>query len=211
MEIKRATELCVCALLSEALPDLNFYPAKGGGDDVTPIWLANNNYSVGDILRPTDLTKIKVIVVTRMGNSGATQPLWTDVPGSTFIGPPDYLTTSIAAISTKTDSASVVPPFATVMFEPSEKTMAQEDTDIMHGVLVWVTRHDQTNVVDHSDNFKRIYDALAQIQPGYDILRRLTLHGVDITSSTEFSDGEHKAHGDVIDFTVGVTAKVGQD
>lgn len=211
MEIKRATELCLCSLLKEALPDIAFYPAKGGGDDVTPVWQSNHDYSVGDILRPTDLTKTKLIVVTVAGNSGPTQPAFNDVVGSTFVGPPNYQTTSIQAVSQKADAANVIPPFATIMFEPSEKTLAQEDTDIMHGVLVWVTQHEQTNVVEHSTNFKRIYDALSQIQPGYDILRRLTLHGVDISSSTEFTDGDHEAHGDVIDFIAGVTAKLGQD
>lgn len=210
MEIKRATELCLCSLLAEALPDLKFYPAKGGGDDVTPTWQSNHDYLVGDVLRPTDATKIKVVVVTTGGNSGATEPVFDDVPGSEFSGPPDYLTTNLTAILKAEDSGSPLPPFATIMFEPSERTIGYEDTDLMHGILVWVTRHDRENVVDHSRDFKRIYDALAAIEPGYDILRRLTVHGVDISESTEFSDTEREAHGDVINFLVGVTAKLGQ-
>lgn len=210
MEIKRATELCLCALLKEALPDIAFYPAKGGGDDITPTWQPAHDYQIGDVLRPTDLTKTKVVVVTFNGNSGATEPAFDDVVGSVFSGPPDYVTTNIPVTSSKIDSSNVIPPFATIMFEPSEKTMGQEDTDVMHGVLIWVTKYDQTNVVDHSRNFQRIYDALSKIEPGYDIIRRLMVHGVDILSSSEFTDGERGAHGDVIDFTAGVTARLGQ-
>lgn len=33
MEIKRAVELALVALLSEVLPDFSFYPSKGGDDD----------------------------------------------------------------------------------------------------------------------------------------------------------------------------------
>jgi hypothetical protein len=210
MELKRATELTICSLLKEALPDLSFYPAKGGGDDVTPTWQSNHDYQVGDILRPTNSAFIHMVVVTVGGNSGPTEPAFTDVIGSQITGIPTYLTTAETIVSAKADSANVIPPFATVMFEPSEKTMGQEDTDIMHGILVWVTRQEVTNVVDHSGNFKRIYDALSQIEPGYDIKRRITVHGVDISSSTEFSDGEREAHGDVIEFIVGITAKPAQ-
>jgi hypothetical protein len=210
MEIKRASELCLCSLLKELLPDLTFLPAKGGGDDVTPVWVANKDYLVGDILKSPTPGQTHVIVVINAGNSGPTPPAFDDIPGSIFTGPPDYQTTPYTIVTKIMDSGIPIPPFATIMFEPAEKTMAQEDTDLMHGILVWVTRADNTDVIYHSQSFKRIYDALQRVGNGYDIMRRLMVHGVDITNTTEFSDPEREAHGDTIEFLMGVTAKDAQ-
>lgn len=207
MEIKRATELVLCSLLKEKLSDLNFYPSKGGGDDITSVWQPNHNYKAGDVLRPSNLSLIHAIVVTVGGDSGGIEPAFTDIPGSVITGIPDYLTLVDLATSTPVDTGNPLPPFAAVMCEPSEKTMGQEDTDIMHGSLVWVTKHSQTDVVTHSQNFKRIYDALSNIGSGYDILRRIIIHGVDISGTNDFTDPTKEAHGDVIEFVVGVTAK----
>lgn len=210
MEIKRAAELSLCALLREALPDLAFFPAKGGGDDVTPTWQSNHDYSVGDVLRPTNLALTKAVVINVAGNSGATEPSFDDVPGSIITGPPDYETTNELAVSTAADTGYPKAPFAAIMFEPAEKMISYEDTDLLHGLLVWVTRADETNVVTHSKDVKRIYDALQRIGAGYDIMRRIVVHGVDITSTSEFDDNERQAHGDTIEFLMGVTAKPGQ-
>lgn len=55
-EVKRKAELCLVGLLAELLPDLNFYPSKGGDDDggVTlprppfgAIWIDNAEKTMG--------------------------------------------------------------------------------------------------------------------------------------------------------------------
>jgi hypothetical protein len=139
MEIKRATEIVLCEFLKDKLPDLLFFPSKGGS--------ATEN---------------------------------TDFPD---------------------------PPFAAVMCEPSEKMIAYEDTNILHGTVIWVVRWQQENVATHSDNFKRIYDALGSFRtfthPGYGI----HIHGLDISGTDDFIDNERSAHGDIIDFVIGVTAQ----
>jgi hypothetical protein len=211
MEIKRATELVLCDLLTEALPDLTFFPSKGGGDDVTPIWLPNHYYMVGDVLRPSNLTMVHAVVISAAGTSGPTEPAFTDVPDSIIPGPPTYFTVHELAVSVPVDTGYPIPPFAAVLCEPSEKMISYEDTNIMSGSLLWITKFEThvpaSNVVYHSQNAKRIYDALKSITSGYDILRRLTIHGVDISGTNDFTDSERNAHGDVIEFVVAVTAK----
>jgi len=55
-EVKRKAELCLVGLLAELLPDLSFYPSKGGDDDggVTlprppfgAIWIDNAEKTIG--------------------------------------------------------------------------------------------------------------------------------------------------------------------
>jgi hypothetical protein len=213
MELKRAAELCICSLLTEALSDLTFYSSQGGGDDITPIWEANHAYSIGDVLRPTNLSFVHAVVITYGGNSGSTQPSFTDVLNSTYTGgsgKPNYLTTHALSVSTAVDSGTPMPPFGVVWCDLAEKMMSQEETDYIRGSVVWVTRADATNIVTHSKNAKRIYDALTKIGSGYDILRRLTVHGVDVSATSEFTDEDRQAHGDTVSFSMAVTEKLFQ-
>lgn len=55
-EVKRKAELCLVGLLGELLPDLNFYPSKGGDDDggttlprppFGAIWIDNAEKTIG--------------------------------------------------------------------------------------------------------------------------------------------------------------------
>lgn len=212
MELKRAAELCIVSLLGETLSDLSFYPGKGGGDDVTPAWKSSHIYSIGDILRPTNHSLIHVVVVTASANSGPTEPAFDDVIGNTYGGmaEPTYQTTASLSVDTAEDSGNPEPPFGVVMIEEGEKTISYQETDILHGTVTWVTRADTENVVTHSGDFKRIYDAMTQIGYGYDIMRRLMVHGVDVGVTSEFTDGARQAHGDVLHFTMAVTEKPAQ-
>lgn len=210
MELKRATELTICSLLKEALGDLVFYPSRGGGDDITPVWAASHAYKVADILRPTNTALTKAVVVTASGNSGTTEPAFDDVVGSTFIGPPDYETTAETAILTAVDAGTPTPPYGVVSIDDGEKVLAQEETNLLQGTVVWVTKADATNIVQHSKDFKRVYDAMTQIGSGYDIMRRLTIHGVDVQKTDEFTDDTKRAHGDVVSFIIAVTEKLAQ-
>lgn len=203
MELKRAAELVICSLLREQLSDLTFLPNKGGGDDVTPIWITAHLYKNGEILRATDLTKKQAIVVVTGGTS-TTEPAFDDVIGSLFSGPPDFQTISNLAISKAVDEGTPLPPFATVQIS-GEKTMAQQDTDYLRGVLRWVTRADATNIVSHSQNFKRIYNAMISLGGGYDLMRGLMVHGIDVTGTSEYVDAARQARGDIINFTMGVS------
>lgn len=139
-EVKRASELMLISLLQDALPFLNFYPAKGG----------------------TDFT----------------------------------------------DATLPTPPFGVVWIDSSEKTMAQEETWIVHGTVVWVSRADVTTPADQSDNFKQIYDVLAGIAPGVDTTHSLVVHGIDLASADEFYDAERQAIGDVARFSLGVSERL---
>ncbi len=212
MELKRAAELCIVSLLKEALTDLVFYPAKGGGDDVTPDWLPNHLYVTGDVLRPTDHDLVQAVVVTAGANSGNTEPAFDDVIGNIYGGitEPTYQTTASLAVDAAEDSGNPEPPFGVVMIEEGDKTISYQETDILRGTVTWVTRADATNVVTHSSVFKRVYDAMTQIGSGYDIMRRLIVHGVDVGATTEFTDRERQAHGDVLHFTMAVTEKPAQ-
>lgn len=208
MELKRAAELVLCDLLKEQLSDLIFLPHKGGGGDPTPIWRANFDYELGDILRPTNLAYVHAVVIEAAGNSGPTQPAFSDTVGELFTGPPNYRTIAPLAVAAKpVDSGSPMPPFATIQIEDGEKTVSYEETDLLKGKLRWLTRADSSNVVTHSLNFKRIYDAMSQIGYGYDYLRRINVHGVDIYSTSDYVDEARQAHGDVINFTMGVSER----
>lgn len=173
---------------------------------MTPAWQAVHSYQVGEILRPSNPSFIHAVVINADGISGSTEPPFDDVVGSVITGPPDYLTLSELSLKTSEDSGNPIPPFAAVLCEPSEKTVSYEDTNIMHGSVIWVTKHGVTNVVEHSTNAKRIYDVLKSITSGYDMLRRITIHGLDIAATNDFTDHERDAHGDVIEFVVGVSA-----
>lgn len=210
MELKRAAELCLCSLLTEALSDLLFLPSRGGGDDLTVDWQPTNLYRVGDVIRPTNHSLLQAVVVIVGGTSGSSEPAFDDVIGNTYGSAPTYQTISSLAVATEVDSGNPEPPFCVISIDEGEKTMATEETDYLQGTLVWVTRADNTNVVDHSTNFKRIYDALCNIGSGYDIMRRLMVHGVDVGKTDEFVDSKRQAHGDTISFTMGVSEKPAQ-
>lgn len=139
MEIKRATEIVLCEFLQAKVPDLQFFPSKGGS--------ATEN-----------------------------------------TGFPD-------------------PPFAAVLCEPAQKTISYEDTNLIQCALIWVTKWQQENVAVHSDNFKRIYDALNSFTSFTDTNYGIHIHGLDISGTDDFIDNERSAHGDIIDFVVGVTAQ----
>jgi hypothetical protein len=140
LEVKRAAELMLISLLSDALPDLSFYPSKGGDD-------------TGGVTLPT-------------------------------------------------------PPFGVIWINSSEKTLAQEETWMVHGTVVWVSRADITDVADHSDSFKQIYDVLAGLTSGVDVDRNLVVHGIDLSSTDEFFDSERQAHGDVANFSLGLSERL---
>lgn len=99
------------------------------------------------------------------------------------------------------------PPFGAVWIDTAEKTIAQERTWLLGGTVVWVTRSDITDVGDHTDAVKQIYNALLIIQgnPGADPIHSLIVHGLDIALVNEFTDSERLAHGDTIQFTMGVS------
>lgn len=100
------------------------------------------------------------------------------------------------------------PPFGVVWIDSSEKTMAQEETWMVHGTVVWVSRADITDVADHSDTFKQIYDALTGIGSGVDVDHSLVVHGIDLSDTDEFYDGERQARGDVARFALGVSERL---
>jgi hypothetical protein len=100
------------------------------------------------------------------------------------------------------------PPFGVVWIDTSEKTMAQEETWIVHGTVAWITRADITDVAVHSDTFKQIYDALAAIGSGVDTTHSLVIHGIDLANTDEFYDAERQAHGDVARFSLGVSERL---
>ena len=207
MELKRAAELVLCDLLKEACNDLVFLPHKGGGNDPTPVWQPSFYYKLGDILRPTNLALTHAVVIEAPGTS-TTEPAFSDTVGELFTGPPDYKTIAPLAIPPKpVDSGAPMPPLATIQITDGERTISYEETSFLKGKLRWVTRHSSTNVVTHSQNFKRIYNALGEIGFGYDFLRRINVHGVDITSTEDWVDEVRDAHGDTIYFTMGVSER----
>jgi hypothetical protein len=128
--------------------------------------------------------------------------------GELFSGPPDYKTIApIAVIAPSEDSGAPMPPYAAVQIEDGEKMFHQEETSYLRGALRWVTRADSTNVEEHSQNFKRIYNAFSDLGSGYDFMRRITVHGIDVTSTTDYYDEARQAHGDVILFTMGASER----
>jgi hypothetical protein len=139
MEVKRKAELSLVAKLGEALPDLSFYPAKGGTED-----------------------------------GGVTLPK---------------------------------PPFGAIWIQDAEKTMATEKTYFLTGTVVWVSRMEPggTDVAEHSDSVRLIYDALLGMVPGEDADRALAIHGIDISTVNEFTDNERHAYGDTISFVMGAS------
>jgi hypothetical protein len=100
------------------------------------------------------------------------------------------------------------PPFGVVWIDTSEKTMAQEETWIVHGTVVWVSNADETDPADHSNNFKQIYDVLAGLGRGVDLTRKLVVHGIDLTNTDEFYDTDRQAIGDVARFSLGVSERL---
>jgi hypothetical protein len=136
-EIKRKAELSLVAILGEALPDLSFYPSKGGDDD-----------------------------------GGSSLPK---------------------------------PPFGAIWIQDAAKTLATEKTYLLSGTIVWVSRMGGTDVADHSDSVRTIYDALLAIKPGEDSARSLLIHGIDIVTVNEFTDNDRHAFGDTISFVMGAS------
>lgn len=136
-EIKRKAELSLVAILTNALPDFSFYPAKGE-------------------------------------DGGNTLPK---------------------------------PPFGAVWIQDAEKTMATEKTYVLTGTVVWVSRSGAggTDVVEHCDSVKLIYDAILAITPEVDDERSIAIHGIDIVTVNEFTDTERHAFGDTISFVMGAS------
>jgi len=103
------------------------------------------------------------------------------------------------------------PPFGAIWIENAEKTMAQQKTYMLSGVVVWVTRAGTTDVSDETDTVKQIYDAmilidqLIRVGESADPTHSLIIHGLDISMVDEFSDPERLAHGDTISFTMGAS------
>jgi hypothetical protein len=101
-----------------------------------------------------------------------------------------------------------VPPFGTVWIDSAEKTIAYERTWFLNGTCVWITRSVTQDVSDHTDVVTQIYNALLSFQeqsPISDTTHSLLIHGLDVGLVSEFTDSERLAHGDAIQFTMGVT------
>lgn len=97
------------------------------------------------------------------------------------------------------------PPFGAIWIDNAEKTVSYERTYILSGTVVWVTRAGITDVSDHSDEVRQIYNAMLSIGSGADPDQSLIVHGLDISLVNEFTDSDRQAHGDTISFTMGVT------
>lgn len=97
------------------------------------------------------------------------------------------------------------PPFGAIWIDNAEKTMGQQNTYLLSGSVVWVSRESKDDVVDQSDTVKQIHNALLEIGTGVDPIHNIMVHGLDIGLVNEFNDNERQAHGDVISFTMGVS------
>ena len=83
--------------------------------------------------------------------------------------------------------------------------MATEDTWLIPVTALYVTHLDDTNVITHSQNFKRIYDALRFLERGADAEQAIVVHGLDIVSTDELKDEDERSHADTITLTLAVT------
>ena len=97
------------------------------------------------------------------------------------------------------------PPYGVVAAGDEERMMADEDTWLIPITILYVTHMDDTDVVTHSANFRRIQDALKTIDRGVKAEQGIVVHGMDITGGGEVKDEQEKSHADTISFTLAVS------
>ena|SRR6266404_570021 len=101
--------------------------------------------------------------------------------------------------------AGPVPPFGIVNIEEAEKTHPLSRTWQLKGSVIWVTKLEATTAPDHASTVKLIEEALLAITGGYDTLRSMRVHGLEIENVSDFDDQERRSHGDVLTFSMGVS------
>jgi hypothetical protein len=136
-DIKRRSELFLCGVLAATMPDVKFFPSKGGSD---------------------------------------------------------------------TEDESVLePPYGVFAAGDAERMMAGEDTWLIPITALYVTHMDDTDVVTHSANFRRIYDALKSVEHGVKPDQGIVVHGMDIHGTDEARDEDERSHADTIALVLAVS------
>lgn len=205
IEPKRATELVLCDLLKEELPDFAFFPSRGGGNETTPDWEPNHAYLVGDTIRPTDHGLLNAVVVTTEGTSDASEPAFDDVVDATYSSTEvEYRTINEEAVVVPVDAAGVEPPVGVVTI--TKASLIADDTWAMEGEVEWITSIDRETVSASSQDAQKVLAALNGIDRGYDEYRHIMVHGFNVTGTEESSDEEHQGRSDKFMFVLGITA-----
>ena len=110
-DIKRRSELFLCSVFALAVPDVKFFPSKGGNDSE--------------------------------------------------------------------DASVIEPPYGVFAAGDAERMLAGEDTWLIPITALYVTHMDDTDVVTHSANFKRIYDSLKSVERGVKPDQGIVVHGME--------------------------------
>jgi hypothetical protein len=99
------------------------------------------------------------------------------------------------------------PPFGAICIHDADITTAREFTWLLKGKVTWVSRASTPggDVAEHADVVKQIYDALDNIGDGYDVERNVIIHGIEILSTSPYSDAARLGHGDIVEFAMGMT------
>ena len=97
------------------------------------------------------------------------------------------------------------PPFGIIETVECQKMMENESTWLASVAVSWVTHMDDTGSAEHSADVDALHRALESLPRQFVPARRLSIHGTDISGVEQFLDESRKAHGDVVNLTIGVT------
>jgi hypothetical protein len=101
-----------------------------------------------------------------------------------------------------------IPPFVVVEAQGSEELRADffdhnENIWQMNVAIGYVTELTDTLPIDHSQNLRKVLEAISGILPGYDADHKFRLHGIDILGTDDFEDPAKQARGDIITVVIG--------
>jgi hypothetical protein len=90
------------------------------------------------------------------------------------------------------------PPFVVVQARMAEQMITGEPTWLLDLAVGYVTESSDTLPKDHSSKLQELYNAVADISPGFDPDQNFRLHGIDIQETHVFTDESKRARGDII-------------